>query len=75
VRSLAEKIYPDTDIAGEWVTIKVGKLSQEKIDEALNRGLSKAYSIYQKGLIHGALIALQGRVVWTGSLDSWLTKL
>jgi len=75
VRSLAEKIYPDTDIAGEWVTIKVGKLSQEKIEEALNKGLLKAYSICQKGLIKGALVALQGNVVWTDSLDSLLTKL
>ena len=75
VRSLAEKIYPDTDIAGELVTIKVGKLSEEKVQEALNNGLSKAHSVYQRGLITGALIALQGRVVWTGSLDSWLTKL
>jgi ApbE superfamily uncharacterized protein (UPF0280 family) len=75
VRSLAEKIYPDTDIAGEWVSIKVGKLSEEKVEEALNNGLSKAHSVYQRGLIHGALIALQGRVTWTGSLDSWLTKL
>jgi ApbE superfamily uncharacterized protein (UPF0280 family) len=74
-KSLAEKVYPDTDIAGEWVTIKVGKLSQEKIEEALNRGLSKAYSIFQKGLINGALIALQENVVWTDSLSPWLTKL
>jgi hypothetical protein len=75
VRSLAEKIYPDTDIAGEWVTIRAGKLSQEKIGEALNRGLSKAYSIRRKGLINGALIALQGEVVWTDSLGPWLTEL
>lgn len=75
MRSRAEKIYPDTDIAGEWVTIKVGKLSQEKIEEALNRGLSKAYSICQKGLIHGAVVALQGRMVWTNSLEPWLIKL
>lgn len=75
VRSLAEKIYPDTDIAGEWVTIKVGKLSQEKIGEALSKGLSKAYSVCQRGLIHGALIAVQGNVVWTDSLNSLLTKL
>ena len=67
-KSLAEKIYPDTDIGGEWVTIKVGKLSQEKIEEALDRGLSKAYSICQKGLINGALIAVQGKAVWTDSL-------
>jgi ApbE superfamily uncharacterized protein (UPF0280 family) len=75
MRSQAEKIYPGTDIAEEWVTIKVGKLSQEKIGEALNNGLEKAYSICQKGLIHGALVALQGKVVWTDSLNSWLTKL
>jgi len=74
-RSLAEEIYPDTDIAGEWVTTRVGELSQEKVEEALNRGLSKAYSICQKGLIHGALIALQGKVVWTDSLKPWLIKL
>jgi ApbE superfamily uncharacterized protein (UPF0280 family) len=74
-KSLAEKIYPDTDIPGEWVTVEVGKLSQKKIEEALNNGLSKAYSICEKGWINGALIALQGRVVWTDSLNSWLTKL
>ncbi len=75
VRSLADEIYPDTDIAGEWVTTRVGKLSQEKVDEALNGGLAKAYSLWEKGLIHGALIALKGIVVWTDSLKPWLTKL
>jgi ApbE superfamily uncharacterized protein (UPF0280 family) len=75
MRSLAEKIYPDTDIAGEWVTVKVGELSQEKIGEALDRGLSKAYSFCQKGLINGAMIALKGRVVWTESLTPVLKKL
>ena len=74
-RSLAEEIYPDTDLVGEWVTTRVGELSQQKVEEALSRGLSKAYSICQKGLIHGALIALQGQVVWTDSLEPWLTKL
>jgi uncharacterized protein len=75
VKSLAEKIYPDTDIAGEWVTIKVGELSQEKIGKALNNGLSKAYTICQRGLIKGALVALQGKVVSTQSMEPFLTKL
>jgi ApbE superfamily uncharacterized protein (UPF0280 family) len=75
LRTLAEKIYPDTDIPGEWVTIRVGELSQEKIEKALDESLSKAYGIIQKGLINGALIALRGRVVWTKSLNPWLTKL
>jgi len=74
-RTLAERIYPDTDIAGEWVTTKVGTLSQKKIEEALNNGLSKANTIYLGGLIHGALIALQKKAVWTESLTSWLKKL
>jgi ApbE superfamily uncharacterized protein (UPF0280 family) len=74
-RSLAEEISPDTDIAGEWVTTRVGELPQEKVEEALNNGLSKAYTICQKGLIRGALIALKGQVVWTKSLNSRLTKL
>ena len=74
-RSLAEEIYPDSDLAGEWVTTGIGELSEEKIEEALNRGLSKAYSICQKGLIHGSLVALRGKVVWTQSVEPWLVKL
>ncbi len=74
-RSLAERIYPDTDIAGEWVTVEVGELSREKIEEALKHGLSKADSICRKGLIKGAFVAVQGKVVWTRSMDPWLTRL
>jgi len=75
IRTLAEKVYPDTDIAGEWVTIEVGKLSSEKIEEALTNGLTKANSICQKGLIKGALIAVQGKVVWTESINSLIHSL
>jgi hypothetical protein len=74
-RTLAERIYPDTDIAGEQVTVRVGKLSRKKIEEGLENGLSKAYSIQQKGLINEALISLQGKTVWTDSLNPWLTIL
>jgi len=74
-RSLAERLYPDTDIAGERVTTRVGRLSQEKIDEALNTGLSKAYSLCDNGLIKGALIAVQRKVVWTEFMGPLLKKL
>ena len=74
-RSLAERIYPDTDIAGEWVTTEVGRLSQEKIEEALRNGLSKAHSICQKGFIKAALVAVKGQVSWTSSLEPLLKKL
>ncbi len=74
-RKLAEKIYPDTDIAGQWVTTKVGKLAPEKVNQALGKGLSKAKMLHQKGLIRGAFIALQGRTGWTDSLSGLLTSL
>ena len=75
MRCLAERLYPDTDIAGERVTTKVGRLSREKIEEALNNGLSKAHSICEKGLIKGAFIAVQEKVVWTESMEPWLRKI
>ena len=74
-RFLAERIYPDTDIAGEWVTTEVGRLSQEKIEEAVRNGLSKAHSICQKGFIKAALVAVKDQVVWTSSLEPLLKKL
>ncbi|MBS3920728.1 MAG: UPF0280 family protein [Deltaproteobacteria bacterium] len=74
-RTLAERIYPDTDIAGEWVTTRMGELSQEKIEQALNNGLSKASVISKKQLIYGALIALKGKTVWTDSLAALVEKL
>jgi hypothetical protein len=74
-RSLAERIYPDTDIAGEWVTTGIGSLSAGKIDEALRNGLSKANSLCERGLIKGCLVAIKDRVVWTDSLGPVLRKL
>jgi len=74
-RSLAEEIYPDTDIAGEWVTTEVGRLSHAKIRKALKNGLTKAEAIWKKGLITGALIALQGEVAWTESLGPLLARI
>jgi ApbE superfamily uncharacterized protein (UPF0280 family) len=75
VRTLAERIYPDTDIVGQWVTTGVGELSQEKTEEACQNGLSKAYSICHKGLIKGAMIAVKGNVVFTSGLESLVEPL
>jgi hypothetical protein len=74
-RTRAEMIYPDTDIAGEWVTTGVGELSKEKVESALVNGMEKADSIVKRGLIIGALISVQGRVVWTDTLGPLLTKI
>jgi uncharacterized protein len=75
MRTLAEKVYPETDIPGEWVTASVGNLPREKAEEALMNGLLKADSLYRKGLIEGAFIALKDRVVFTDFLKSRLIAL
>lgn len=74
-RRLAERIYPDTDIAGQWVTVRVGKLAPEKVEQALKNGLSKAAMFHQKGWIYGAFIALQGRTARTDSLSDFLIRI
>ncbi len=74
-RKLAQKIYPDTDIAGQRVTTNVGKLIPEKVEQALGKGLSTSMILLQKGLIRGAFIALQGRTGWTDSLNGLLKSL
>jgi ApbE superfamily uncharacterized protein (UPF0280 family) len=75
VRSPAERIYPDTDIVGQLVTTGIGELSQAKIKEACQNGLSKADSMYHRGLIKGAMIAVKGNVVFTSSLESLVEPL
>jgi len=74
-RSRAEAIYPDTDIAGEWVTTRVGTLPIETVEEALQNGLDKARALCARGLIQGALIAVKKRVAWTSSIDSRIRAL
>ena len=69
-RSRAEAIYPETDIAGEWVTTGVGALPPERAEEALQNGFRKARALVERGLIKGALIAVKQKVRWTSYLDS-----
>ena len=74
-RSLAETIYPETDIAGEWVTTKVGNLSREKTEEAMRNGLARAKGLTQQGPIKGALVAVRGSVGWTDSMNPWIKRI
>lgn len=71
-RSLAKRIYPDTDIPDQWVTTGVGRLSRKKIQKALKNGLSKAQLLYQEGYIKGALVVVKGHLAWTDSLEPLL---
>lgn len=55
----AEEIYPDTDIHGEKITVKIGELSLETKKLALKNGLHTAKRLCDQGLIRGAVIFVQ----------------
>jgi len=63
-RSPAELLDPLTDIRGQMVTEKVGKIDRQKVQEAILSGQNKFYSYRNRGLLFGTLIALQGHI-WT----------
>lgn len=56
----AEKLRPDTDIAGLLVTESVGDLSQDEIAAALANALAYANRLAAKDVILGGLVALRG---------------
>lgn len=69
-RRLAGELDPDTDIYDELVTVKVGYLEEEKIEDALSNGLAEASRLQKEGKILGALLVVKGRWVKTG----WLSE-
>ncbi len=58
----AEEIDPNTDIARIPVTVKVGPLSERKKEMAISRALEKAHRLAEKGVILGAVVAVQDRI-------------
>ncbi|MBW2038118.1 MAG: hypothetical protein JRI46_00740 [Deltaproteobacteria bacterium] len=74
-RIRADEIDPDTDLRGEEVTLEVEKLTSHEVDEALSRGMGKAQHLMDKGVILGALICVQGRVVWDQGIKGFLSPL
>ncbi len=73
-RQRAEKIYPDTDIPREWVTTLVGDISQDKIDEALERGMAFASKLHQRGLVFETLLAVKGQARMTKGILSMISS-
>jgi ApbE superfamily uncharacterized protein (UPF0280 family) len=58
--ALSERLDPGTDIPGEMVTVRVGALSREEIESALQKGLSAAIALKQRGRITEAVISVKG---------------
>jgi ApbE superfamily uncharacterized protein (UPF0280 family) len=67
-RASAESVDPDTDLAGLQVTLSVGKLSHERVDAALKRGILYAEALVGRGVIFGACVAVKGRLALTRSM-------
>ncbi|WIV11964.1 UPF0280 family protein [Proteiniborus sp. MB09-C3] len=63
IRCLAEEIDSGTDIKGQLVTLKVGKIGEDKKYKALLNGLNVAEDLYNKGIIKGAIISIGNTIV------------
>jgi len=62
IRTRAELIDPQTDIKGQQVTVKVGKLDDNAIKQALLAGQHKFFQYKERGLLLGVIMAVKGRV-------------
>ena len=65
-RVLAEKVEPDTDIAGLLVTESVGEMSEAEIDAAIDNASIYAQGLVHEGVIMGAVVSVRGKVAVTG---------
>jgi len=62
IRTRAELIDPQTDIKGQQVTLRVGKIDDYTIDRALQSGQLKFYQYLERGLLRGVIMSVQDRV-------------
>ncbi|MGE0736907.1 MAG: UPF0280 family protein [Alphaproteobacteria bacterium] len=60
LRAPAASQDPDSDLGDRPVTLRVGRLAPAQIEAALAKGAAKANELLARGLIRGALLALQG---------------
>jgi len=60
-RAPADQLRDDTDLGARLVTVDVRVLPFPAVDTALDRGLAFARRCQQRGLVHAALLTLQGR--------------
>lgn len=65
IQKPAEELDEQTDIPGAAVTVQAGPFSDKKKDLALTGAIKKANLFIEKGLIDGAYVAVDGRVLMT----------
>jgi ApbE superfamily uncharacterized protein (UPF0280 family) len=70
IRQKASEIDPLTDIPDDKVTIRIGKLNEQDILNALENGLCIATNLKEQKHIYDAIIKLQGHMVTTINGDN-----
>lgn len=63
IRCLADEIDSGTDIPGQMITLKVGQISEKNKHKALLNGLNTAETLYNNGIIKGAVICIEEKIV------------
>jgi len=58
----AHEVKDDSDLGALPVTVAVGSLPEEAVTQALDNGERQAMRLLQAGLIHGAVLLLQGQI-------------
>ena len=71
----ADRIDPNTDLSGLRVTMNAGSLSPTKMMTAIGRAQHKADRLTQRGVIIGALIALDKVVTVTNGMKPYALSL
>ncbi|MCX8109785.1 MAG: hypothetical protein N3D15_00840 [Syntrophorhabdaceae bacterium] len=64
-RKKAIEVDPTTDIPDELVTVDIGQLNQQEINNALHNGLNYAYKLLKQNIIIDAFISLKDTVATT----------
>lgn len=66
-RATASSLQPDSDLGERLVTTGVGSLTQQDVEDALERGLTEASDYFARGLIESAGLFLAGMSKIAGS--------
>lgn len=70
----AEAIDPETDLAGFLVTVDAAPLNPAKKADALSHAMERAEALIDRGVILGALVAVQGEVALTQFFEDCLVN-
>lgn len=70
IRRPARELAPDSDLGDLPVTVDVGPLDEAQVTAAIAAGADVATDMWRRGLIHGAAVALAGRVAVVGEVPA-----